>query len=127
MFVQALTRLHNFIITEELIKSQENRRYAPWQLTDQLNENEIILPVQWRQPSEDVNVQRNIADVGGVRGTVEQRNRMADYFMTAERTVAWQWTHLRTGAGDSIRDGYGLKFVSGFPETITRSNVRARK
>lgn len=71
--VQALVCLHNFILSDELVREDENRLYAPSNLINRNGNNE--------DEEEDQGEEENN---NGPREAVQQRPTLAEYFDSEE-------------------------------------------
>lgn len=88
--------LHNFLKSCEEQQPATNRVYCPPNFVDNENNGNIIYGA-WR--NNDIQIQ-NIAPCNARRATIEAyelRNKLADYFLTPEGEVSWQYECVRRG------------------------------
>lgn len=86
--IQAVVCLHNFIMTEN------NKQYFPHGIVDfETNDGEIILG-SWRGTVGVNNLLHPLGRIGANFGTaaaVRQRESLAQYFVSDEGSIPWQW------------------------------------
>lgn len=97
--VMATICLHNFIKSQEenLVETKE-RIYCPPHFVDSENSEGNIIPGEWRQYT--VNALRDIPPTSKHHATTivyNQRDKLANYFLTTPGQVSWQYDYVRRG------------------------------
>lgn len=88
--------LHNFLKTKDEERMPGNRTYCDTQSIDRELENGEVIPGSWRnncQPEQLIPSSSHRAS----RIAMETRDILADYFITPEGEVQWQYDYIRRG------------------------------
>lgn len=88
--------LHNYLKSLEEQQSAINRFYCPPNFIDNENNGQVINGT-WRE--NDIHIP-SIQPCSARRATVEayeQRDKLADYFVTPEGEIPWQYEYVRRG------------------------------
>lgn len=96
--VMATICLHNFIKFEENLVQVQDRIYCPPNFVDSEDASGNIIPGEWRRNEQ--NALRDIPPTSTHRATTNayrQRDKLADYFLTAPGEVPWQYEYVRRG------------------------------
>ena len=92
MIVLATVCLHNFIMKQEG-HAQSFKQYCLPTYVDHVNENGDWEPGEWRGEARKNNFQ-DLGRCGGNRpalGAIQQRDMLAQYFLSEAGSVEWQW------------------------------------
>lgn len=102
--VYATVCLHNFIMKREQ-HQQGFKQYCPPAYVDQEDGDRHIIPGEWRNDAQALNIQ-NLHRVGGNRAgaaAVNQRDILADYLANHEEgQVPWQWSVVFRGRNINV-------------------------
>jgi len=93
--------LHNFLKSFEEQQSATNRVYCPQNFVDYEIDG-IIIYGAWR--ADNIQIQ-NIPPCNARRATIEAyqvREKFADYFLTPEGEVPWQYDYVRKGQNSDL-------------------------
>ncbi|XP_032685188.1 protein ALP1-like [Odontomachus brunneus] len=96
--VMATICLHNYIKFEEDVVQIENRIYCPPNFVDSEDVAGNIIPGEWRRHVQ--NAFRDIPPTSMHHATTvayKQRDKLADYFLTPQGEVPWQYQYVRRG------------------------------
>lgn len=96
--VMASVCLHNFLKTENDALPTRHRLYCPPNFVDSESQNGDVVPGEWR--NEDDEGFQNLASTSAHRATREaynQRNSLANFFLTPEGELPWQYAYIRRG------------------------------
>lgn len=91
--IQALTCLHNYIISTNL----RNNQYIHDGIVDRDGPNGTIIPGNWRQIMAENGFMNDLGRIGANVGTaaaMKQRDTLADYFVSEEGSIPWQWQNI---------------------------------
>ncbi|KAJ8967937.1 hypothetical protein NQ317_000816 [Molorchus minor] len=95
--IKATVVLHNFIKKSEIDIPEAERKYCTAGLMDHLDENGILEAGTWH------NLPCNLPSVGRLgsnnpsRSLQAKRNILAEYFISQEGCVPWQWEYVLRG------------------------------
>lgn len=93
--IMACICLHNFLKTENDLLSPQNRRYCPNNFVDIESQNGEIRNGEWR--NETLEERANLRPTRAHRATREaynQRDSLANYFLTPAGEVPWQYAYI---------------------------------
>ena len=98
IYMQAVIVLHNWLRMEEI--DSQKPVYVPPKYVDHLGPNQQIINGTWRDGA-DNNLQeidgRHVASNNHPKDAAAVREAYADYFLTPEGEVEWQYRHVRRG------------------------------
>ncbi|XP_029162074.1 protein ALP1-like [Nylanderia fulva] len=96
--VMATICLHNYIKFEEDLMQTENKIYCPPNFIDSEDATGNVIPGEWRRYTQ--NVFKDIPPTSTHNATAvayRQRDTLADYFLTPQGEVPWQYQYIRRG------------------------------
>lgn len=93
--MQATIVLHNYLQSSEIDLLPENRKYCPTGFTDITNNDEEILGA-WRDDNVLSSVGR-LASNNASKVSQENRDKLAQYFLSSEGALSWQNDYVRRG------------------------------
>lgn len=91
--IQAITCLHNFILTMNMEQHDQEACHRYENVADERGPNGVVTDGDWRRANMG-NGLENVGRIGANVGTVtaiKQRDTMAQYFISNEGAVPWQW------------------------------------
>lgn len=91
--IQALTCLHNYIISTNL----QNNQYLHDGIADRKGPNGEIIEGNWRHNIVENGVMTDLGRIGANIGTAtatKQRDTLAQYFISEEGSIPWQWQNI---------------------------------
>lgn len=91
--IQAVTCLHNYIITTNIA----NNQYLYEGSVDQEDVNGEIIPGNWRNIVGENNFINPLGRIGANIGTaaaIRQREILTQYFISEQGIIPWQWEHI---------------------------------
>jgi len=91
--VQALTCLHNYIISTNLC----NNQYLHDGIADRKGPNGTIITGSWRNNIAENSFMNDLGRIGANVGTVaamKQRETLTQYFVSKEGSVPWRWQNI---------------------------------
>ncbi|KYN09434.1 hypothetical protein ALC57_18453 [Trachymyrmex cornetzi] len=90
--VQAITCLHNYILSTNL-----NYNYFHEGFVDQERVDGEVIPGNWRSDVRENGFMNPLGRIGANIGTsavMKQRDSLARYFVSTEGSIPWQWEHI---------------------------------
>lgn len=89
--------LYNFLKTEDDKQTTEKRTYCPSYFIDTELENGQIIEGAWRNEQVQLQQIQSSAAYRANRNAIEQRDILADYFVSRAGEVPWQYDYIRRG------------------------------
>jgi len=93
--VISIVCLHNFLKTEDEKYTTENRVYCPSYFVDSELENGQVIEGTWRNEQMQLQQLRPTAAHRASRNAMEQRDILADYFVSRAGEILWQYDYIR--------------------------------